>query len=423
MEKREKIAVIGAGASGLAAAMTAAEKGACVSLFERKKEPGRKILITGNGKCNIGNRQISHDTVPGCFYADHPERLLELTDRFPVEAQIGFLESLGLWLTERGDGLYPRSMQAGDVLSALLRGAEKAGVSLLCGSMVREIEKGPDGFYLSLSKEEGGEIRREGPFDKCIVSGGGSAAPKTGSDGNAGKMLRKLGIPFRDPLPALCALKSPEVPKLLSGVRARGEITLLGEKGEILAASKGELQFSEGEISGIPAFDVSHMAARTLSENRPVTAVLNLFADHSPEEVREGIKGRISRMPDTRFPVEGREALEEIFAGCFWDRLLSFLIRETGAEKSIYPGRLQVSDAAQDLAARAGDLRFRITGTAGFDRAQVSQGGVPLTEVSENLESLTVPGLYITGELLDVDGICGGYNLYFALLTGRLVLG
>ena len=368
-----RVAVIGGGAAGLAAAVTAARSGAEVTLFERNPRPGKKLLRTGNGKCNFTNLTLSADR----YHSADPAFIRGIMDRFSPSDALVFFEALGIFPLMRNGYVYPRSEQASDVAEALIRAGERAGVRFHTDAFVSGLTKTKEGFRI---KTEYGDF----PAEAVILSTGGKAAPKTGSDGFGMKLAVRLGHTMMEPYPALVPLLSDDpFFRQITGVRTNGEIRLLID-GQETAGETGELQFTEQGLSGIPVFQLSARAARALDGGKRVTAVIDFFPELSETEKHALLDGRTD--------VDG-----------LLPSRLGVLLKNSGAFRQLT------------------DLHIRIEKTAGFDRAQISGGGINVSEVDpQTLESRLVPQLYFAGELLDADGPCGGYNLHFAWATGVL---
>jgi predicted Rossmann fold flavoprotein len=359
------IAIVGAGATGLAAGITARRiqgPGSRILLLERMPRAGKKILVTGNGRCNLGNRRAS----------EHPYHNKEFAapalERF--EGCESFFDSLGLAVHGDAEGrLYPRSNTAASVLDALRFGAERAGCEMMCGCPATSIEPAPDGFIINKSIA----ARR------VVVAAGGCAAPAQGADGSGFQLLRALGHSIVGPKPALVQIraKSPLLP-MLQGLRVQAGIQLT-RGGQVLREAAGEVLFAQDGLSGIAAMEVSREAAPG------ALAVLDLLPEYTPEK----LAALLSR----------------------WQGL--------GDLSGLLPGRV-----AQAVAKSAGDQKhfaFEVTGTRGFGHAQVTAGGADVRAFDPlTMQSRVVPGVYACGEALDVDGGCGGFNLHWAWASGSL---
>ncbi len=386
-----RIVIVGAGASGMAAAITAARLGCAVTLLEAMEKPGKKLLLTGSGKCNLTNRHVS----PACYPGGGSFAEGILRQFSPLET-LSFFRGIGLLATERNGGMYPVTGQASSVLDVLLLELARQKVRLKCREKVLAIEKQGDGF----------SVRTAGwayQADAVILSAGSMAAPQTGSDGSGYQLAASLGHRIQKPLPALVPLKVKEGwAKALAGIRMPAAVTLrCQESGGRAFASHtqaGELQWTDYGISGIAVFQVSRHAVRALDEGRRVLADCDLLPLLSEGKLLEHLQKR-----------------QDLFWGrpAYW---LSGIL----PHKAIAPVLSQANGASPgEIAAQIKHCRLTICGAKDFARAQVCQGGVDCAQFCEKtLESRFVPGFYCTGELLDVDGICGGYNLQWAWSSG-----
>lgn len=395
------VAVIGGGASGMMAALTAAEdKANRVVLFERQQRVGRKLLATGNGRCNLTNTGASGDN----YHGEHPEFALNALESFTSADTLDFFHALGLLTTEEyGGRVYPLSNSANSVVDVLRFALESAGVELRTACPVRELRRERSGGYNLFF--DGGSLFA----DNVIVCCGGAAGSKLGGVTDGYELLKPLGHRRTRLLPALDRLVTePEYPRALKGVRAQVHMTLLS--GELpLCESRGELQFTDNGVSGPAAFDVSRIAAETGEGARLRIDFLDGYSDRETEEL---LSRRVSRFP--MLPCG------ELLTGILHNRLGKMLIKYCALDAA----RPLSSLSAAELSSVAGACRsfeLRLKGTEGFESAQVTHGGIKTSGFDpETLESWFMPGLFACGELLDIDGDCGGYNLQWAWSSGRL---
>ena len=407
--KREGI-IIGGGASGLMAAITAAENGASVTILEHMPRVGKKILSTGNGKCNMTNRFLSEE----CYRCGDRDFPMQAIRAFGQEQTIAFFRRLGVLTTEKNGYVYPASGQAQTVLDALRAKAECLGVHMVCDCHIVSIRKKNHG------KRELFEINSDcGLFlaDFVILSAGSMAAPSTGSDGSGYELAKTLGHKIKKPLPALVQLKCRgDFFKSLVGVRTDAKVSLyiLGKNGEretLLASDTGELQLTDYGISGIPIFQVSRYAAEALDRKKRVLAAVDFMPSFAEEEVYSVLKEQRTYLGD-------REAAE-FLNGLFHKKLAALFLKAAHIrpEQTVsgIPDRM-----LSELSDWIRDFPFEVTGTNSFDKAQVCMGGVNTRDVDPlTMESRLVKDLYFAGEILDVDGICGGYNLQWAWSSGH----
>lgn len=400
-----KVCVAGGGASGLTAAIAAARAGAQVIVLEQKEVPGKKILSTGNGRCNLTNLVMD----ASCYRGEDTGIVETVLDIFGTKETLAFFESLGICTRNRNGYIYPRNDQASAVRETLVREARSLGAVIETNTRIQHIRRKKQGFLISVSKE-GQERRLEA--DKVILAMGGKAFPVSGSDGSGYTLAKELGHSLAPVVPALVQLKAEgmEFAKL-SGVRTEAKVSLYVEE-RLQAEDTGEVQLTSYGISGIPVFQVSRFASEGLRRKQKVTAVLDFFPEMEEEDFTRMMEERAERWKDI--------TAEEFLQGMFHKKLALALLNESSIRWREPVGALtKVQMKALIQACR--HLEVRITGTNSFEQAQVCAGGVRTSEINwETMESCLEEGLYIAGELLDVDGICGGYNLQWAWATGYL---
>ncbi|MCI9584216.1 MAG: NAD(P)/FAD-dependent oxidoreductase [Clostridium sp.] len=402
---KKRVVVIGAGASGMTAAIFAARAGAETTLLEHKDRPGKKLLSTGNGKCNLSNRRLDDR----CYRSGDPGFPMEVIQGFPLKRTLDFFEGLGIVIRDRDGYLYPRSGQASSVAEVLRRGIRDSGVRMETNCHVRGVRTfgGAAAGHFAVLTDSG---TFEG--DAVILACGSKAAPATGSDGSGYDLAESLGHTIIKPLPALVQLRCREnFYRQIAGIRIEAEVSLWSG-GERLADDQGELQLTDYGISGIPVFQVSRFAARALDEKKPVTARIDFFPGMPEKRVRDMLCERAARRP------EG--AMEEFFTGWLPDKLSRFFLKYAGIRGERPAASLSKREfRALERVIRA--FETEIAAVNSFEHAQVCCGGVDVREVSpRTMESQKRRGLYLAGELLDVDGICGGYNLQFAWSSGAV---
>ena len=393
------VAVIGGGASGMMAAVTAASEGARVILLEHKDRIGKKILSTGNGRCNFTN--IHQE--PICYHSEDPMFPWEVVERFNAQAVISSFLQLGVYSKNRNGYIYPNSDQASAVLDAFRMELDRLKVEIRTGVECREIRPGKKGFTVLTDQ---GPVRA----DRVILCAGSKAAPTTGSDGSGYDLAKKLGHRILPVLPALTALKCEEkFFKSIAGVRANGSVSIWSG-GECIAKDTGEIQLTDYGISGIPVFQVSRYASKLLYEKKETDAVLDFMPDFTKEQTNAFLRARAKTRPD--------KSAEMFLIGLFHKKLCDLWIRLSEIPRQRKAGELTEDEIAR-LTSLIKEFRVRVRETNPYDKAQVCCGGVDTREVNpETLESVYVPGVYFAGEILDVDGMCGGYNLTFAWASG-----
>lgn len=393
------VIVIGGGASGIMAALTAAEdKNNKVLLIERQQRIGRKLLSTGNGRCNLTNT--------GATAADYhgvgESFVAPALERFGVEETLRYFSELGLvTVTEYGGRVYPLSNSANSVLDILRFALDAKGVETMTSTTVQSIAKKGRGF--SVSTEEA-----ELFADYLIVACGGAAGAKLGGTMLGYELLRPLGHRRSSLHPALVQLLTePTYPRALKGVRADAALTLI-RSGSVAATSCGELQFTETGLSGPAAFDISREAAFI---NRGGEVHINFLRSYSHDEVLSLLRKKREICPCLE--------ANELLTGILHNRLGKMLIKYSNIGGKTVK---ELSDLDLEAVANAcTDMVLPLCGVGDFASAQVTAGGIQTCEISPlTMESKLVNGLFVCGELLDVDGNCGGYNLQWAWTSGRI---
>lgn len=392
MKKKEtehfhELLIIGAGASGLMAAISAAHQGVDVALLEHTDKIGKKLLITGNGRCNLTNQVQRLE-----YYRSHNTQIAwQIVNKFTKEDTIALFQGLGLLTRERNGGIYPWSNQAVSVLKVLKSEIFRLGVTIYYRTVPVTIYQDKRGLFCC-ETEDGCRYNSK----KLVLASGSKAAAKTGSDGSGYVLAHTLGHSIYPPLPALVPLTAEGLSfRKLTGVRAEGKITLYAND-RILASDVGELQLTEYGISGIPAFQVSRYAAEALYQKNKVMAELD-FCPSLTEQVLGDL---------IEIQVKKGIRIREVLIGILHEKLADEFCSIT--EK-------------RNLVRQIKHCLITITGTKEYEYCQVCSGGVPLTEIEPNtMESKIIKGLYFAGELLDVDGACGGYNLQWAWTSGHL---
>lgn len=403
MKSKIKIGIVGGGAAGMMAAITAATDGAKVTILEGGERIGKKILSTGNGKCNLGNLNLSTTD----YYGADEQWIATCLGQFNCEDTLQFFGRIGLMLKEKNGYLYPLSEQAASVLDVLRTELRTCGVEVITESKIVSVEKRAEGDFVVRSED------KSFYFDRVILACGSKAAPKTGSDGSGYKLAKRLGHDLIPTVPALVQLRCGEgYLKEVSGVRTEARITVMGMEDEI--SECGELQLTDYGISGIPVFQLSRKVnylLRSLGKNGEVEVQIDLLPEYSKEDLEQLITVRKLLQTD--------RTVEEFFTGILNKKLMLLFIKLAGLKRDTLVEnaegwRLQ---AVFDLCK---NWRLHVIGSNPYDNAQVCAGGVDTRQVNTTMESKLVPGLYFAGELLDVDGRCGGYNLQWAWCSGYL---
>lgn len=401
----KKIAVIGGGAAGMAAAIHSARMGAQVTIYERNDRVGKKILSTGNGKCNFSNERMDAD----CYRGGGVSLVDKIYGTFGVKETKEFFAGLGMRIKDRDGYLYPASGQASTVLDVLRYELERLTVRIHTNRQVVDIVAGQDGLTVKTNEHE------KEKYDAVILACGGKAAPKTGSDGQGFVLAKKLGHCIVPSVPALVALRcSEEFYKRVAGVRCDAKLTLCID-GKPVCSDRGEMQWTDYGISGIPVFQLSRDAAYALQAQKRVTVVIDLM----PELSQEQGDSTDNRFWSDRLKQQGGQTMEQFVTGLVNKKIGLLLLKLAGIKES--EKAEDVSPTRQkELTKLFRSFIVTVKGTNSFDQAQVCAGGVDCEEVTDTLESRIVPGIYFAGEILDVDGICGGYNLQWAWSSGMM---
>ncbi|MDD6011718.1 MAG: NAD(P)/FAD-dependent oxidoreductase [Oscillospiraceae bacterium] len=395
-----KIAVIGAGASGLACAVSAASKAAeqgikaDIVLFEAADRVGKKILVTGNGRCNMMNR---HDAVENFSC---PDFVLPVFSRYTVEDNLRFFAGLGLYTRTDSEGrIYPMSNQASSVLDALRFECERLGVQTRCGAAVKKISPSGGGFLVESQK-----------FDRVVIACGGKAGVKNFC---GYELLKDLGHRIVKPLPSLTklAVEQSAFTGSLQGIRQKVSMKLLSG-GRLICCEQGELLFTKYGLSGIAVMQLSARLTRSLEKDKA-----EILCDFVPDMDYD----RLSMAVDRLIAHDPERKCENLLLGFMAKKLGAALVKNCDISPARNIGSLSEAEKKRILSA-CKKFRFSVTAVRGFEEAQVTSGGADIREFdSRSLMSKKIPGLYCCGEILDVDGLCGGYNLWWAFSSGRCV--
>lgn len=398
------VIIAGAGAAGLVAAIAAARKGKSVLIIEKNTKAGKKILATGNGKCNFTNL---HQT-PECYRSEDSKFAMKVLSNFDLNKTLNFFENLGIFPKERNGYVYPFSEQASSVVSVLLMECERLKVEISYNEKVKSVIR-PD-FTVVTVRPDNTEAIYYGK--KLIIATGGCASPNLGSDGSGYQLAKSFGHSIVKPLPALVSLKSPDkFCKTVSGVRTQAKVTAYASS-KPLSQEEGEIIFTDYGISGIPVMQLSRFVSKALDKKEEVFLILDFFKEYTNDELKKLLTVRCSQNPN--------KTLEEMLIGLFNNKLNYILIKEAKLDPVLKCKRLSKADINK-LAGQIKNFKIRISDTNSFDFAQVTAGGVSTSEINpDTLESKKKKNLYFAGEIVDVDGTCGGYNLQWAWSSGYI---
>lgn len=394
MSGKKDVIIIGGGASGLFAAIVCAKAGKKVLVLEHKDRIGKKLLATGNGKCNYTNLVMSQ----GCYRGEHPEFATYAISVFGAEDTIVFFEELGIYPKNKNGYIYPNSEQAASVLEVMEMALDYYHVQIVCKEEVTEIVPENKGFLV-----KGNQGTYQG--DKVILAAGGQVFAKLGSDGSGYKLAKKLGHTVIKPVPALIGFKCREkFYKELAGVRTEAVVSLYIDSIEnCVAKDRGELQLANYGISGIPVFQISRFGSRAIKERKKVFVKIDFLPDLEKEEVYKLLWSRFQES-------EGKTAWQAMI-GLLNKKLSKVLLAESKIDcecSSMEVSKKQLNFLTENIK----NMCTSVLDTNGYENAQVTAGGISTEQVAEStMESKLVQGLYFAGEILDIDGICGGYNL------------
>ncbi len=403
---KKHVVMIGGGASGLTAAIWAARSGAKVTVIEHMDRVGKKILATGNGRCNLTNSKLDGT----CYHCQDPEFPMKVVGQFGWKDTLRWFASMGVLCKTRMDTYYyPVSDQASAILDALRLECGRLGVEVCTGCEPEDIrferKKGRSLFFVTTD---------QGVFqgDSLVLACGSKALPSSGSDGSGYRLAESLGHRVIKPLPALVQLRCQgNHYRQLAGIRTEAGLTLYVD-GEKAGQDRGELQFTDYGISGIPVFQLSRGASRALDEKKRVQMRIDLIPFMDMEETRLFLRQRFNDFGD--------RLGEDFLTGVLNKKLAQVLLKQA---------QIRLDRPAGEASRRQREMLLKgiktyealVSSANPFANAQVCSGGVDTSEVDpRTMGSKLVPELYLAGELLDVDGICGGYNLQWAWSSGKI---
>lgn len=381
------------------AAITAGRDGKRVVLLEHKDRIGKKIPATGNGKCNYTNENMQIKAFRGNQIM--AEKILSDFDK---AAAIAFFRELGIYPKCKNGYYYPNSEQASAVLLALELEIRRLQIPVYTQVKILSVKEQKDGYLISMQQDKL-------LADKVIFATGLKASPKLGSDGSAFSIIKELGHHFTPIVPALCGFEAKGCNfKRIAGVRTEGQVTVYIDHREV-AQNQGEIQLADYGISGIPVFQVSRYASLGLYEKKQVQAVIDFLPNMTEQEVEEELRHRVQCFGDTR-------TVSQMLNGLLNQKLADEIIRmcQMAPESYVRKHEFETIKMLTNVIKR---FTIELVCSRDFEFAQICAGGIRSDEINiETLESKLAPGIYFCGELLDVDGICGGYNLQWAWSSG-----
>ncbi len=401
MAKERKVIIIGAGASGLVAAIAAKRAGAYVILLDKNSRVGKKILATGNGRCNITNRYMDISK----YHGKHPRFVYGAFSAFGQEYTLEFFEKLGIYFREEEGGrMFPASFQASSVLDVLRYEIENLGVETVCDAEAVDIRH--EGQF-EIELRDGRKLKS----DRVIICTGGKAGPEFGSDGSGFLLSKKFGHSIIEPFPALVQLKlNAKFLKAIQGVKFDGNVELVVDK-KVIKREDGEILFTDYGISGPPVFQLSRKAGELIRDGKRVFIKV-VLVDYISED---GLRSVLLK----RYEEGNKKPVSLSFVGLINKRLIPVVLREAGISDMNKPVASLTTHEKDNILHILKDWRFEVSGTNPWASAQVTAGGVNTEEINpKTMESKIVPGLYFAGEVIDIDGDCGGYNLQWAWSSG-----
>jgi predicted Rossmann fold flavoprotein len=397
--KMDEMIIVGAGASGLIASITAARSGKQVTLLEQNSKIGKKILVSGNGQCNIGNKYITLNR----FHSQNPEFIEKVLKGYDFECIEKFFASIGLALIEGKEGkIFPMSLQASSVVDLLAYEAGRAGVTIICDCSVTSVDKHIDTFTLKTTQGEKS-------CHNLVITSGSPAAPQLGGSNAGYAFATKMGHRLIPRYPSLVQLCSEEAwIKTCAGVKVAG-IAKLTANCEYITEKKGDLLFTKYGISGLAILDISREVSTRLANFDYCELSLDLMPELSKE--------KLTSLLLTRIQNESEKPIGLWLQGVIHKKLIQPILEQSKSkvtqEKQL--NRKEVNKLVHTIK----NLKLSISDTKGFEGAEVATGGVDTKEINpETMESKYVPNLYFAGEILDVDGDRGGFNFHFAWVSG-----
>ena len=399
---KHDLIIIGGGAAGLIAAITAKDMGTDVAIVEGTDRIGKKILTTGNGRCNITNMNTS----PEMYHSNNHSFYEPALEAFGYMATERFFNSLGLPLVSLEEGkLYPMCLQASAVLDIFRLALEEKAIPIYLNTKVKEILTSKKGFKIYTSCDQVFEC------EKIILSTGGVCAPKTGSDGSGYSIVRQLGHKIIPPIPALVQLKlSYKNLKALAGVKFQGTAQVFAD-GSLLRKEVGEILFTDYGISGPPILQLSRTAAYALKTKNKVLLKIDLMNTFSIEALIDFF--------ENHWATFSYRSVYDSLIGILNKKLIPILLKEAGIISIHKPCSDLEWEEKKNILKLLKEWEFEITATNSFNDAQITAGGIDAVDINkETLESKLIPNLYFAGEIIDVDGDCGGFNLQWAWSSG-----
>ena len=398
-----KIIVVGGGASGMMAAIVAKRNGANVTILERNDRVGKKLLATGNGRCNYTNTTINYDTFLENYHGENPQFVYSALYSFDLYQTIDFFEVMGITPAVEDNKVFPNSFQASSMLDVLRYEIDNLGIELITEAYVVDVYKNKN-FKLKL--KDG----RTFESDKVILATGGMAMPVSGSDGNGYSLAKSFGHKLIDILPGLVQLKlQGNIFKSIKGIKFPGVASLYSND-QLIMSDSGDILFTDYGISGPPILQLSRTALDYQRNQQDIKLRISIIPNRTKEDMVRYLAKRFEFMPN--------KTIQEGLIGLINKRLIIPILKELNVDKDKNVSKLS-TDELDSLAKILTSWEFKIIGSQGWGQAQVTAGGIDTREIDDKtMESKLIKGLYMTGELLDIDGNCGGFNLQWAWSSG-----
>ncbi len=396
----KKILIAGGGAAGMCAAIYAARNGADVTIIEKNNQLGKKLSMTGNGRCNLSNLDMSEKK----YNLAAERRMKEWLSVYGVLDVINFFKSLGVVVKSEDGYLYPVSGQASTVVAAFENEIQRLGIKVVYGEQVKSVQVGSKyRLVTNMNTYEGDKI--------ILATGSLSGAKSTMSTGDGYYICKNLGLTIKDTYPALVGFKCCKdeiMPD--AGVRSIAEITFFIGAEEI-AKEYGELQLTKDSISGIPVMQASNKVVRFLEEKKPIVASINFFPDYDEADYLS-LGKEMLRLRDSR-------TLHEFLNGYHNSNINDMIIKKMKMSPS-----MKMKNISESMVLSIFDtyrnFKIRLESSLGYQQSQVTSGGVSLGDIRDDMTIKDNAGIFVVGELLDVDGRCGGYNLQWAWTSGSI---
>jgi predicted Rossmann fold flavoprotein len=400
------VCIVGAGASGLFAAQYLSDMGFSIILVEGNDTAGRKLKLTGNGRCNLTNDNMESS----CFYCNDDSFVNSVINKVPKNRLISEFKKIFLDTVDINGYYYPSDLSSQSVINALMTPIINSDIKIVYKTKIREVMF-QNGIFCTYGDKSSADVKRPLICEskKLILACGGASYPKTGSDGSGIKILEKLNLKVERPLPALVPLicNNKNI-SLLKGLRHSEAINLEYKNQNVFET--GEIQYTEDGLSGIAIFQISRIAVHEIQEKTNS----HIYIDHLPDYSFEELKNNIwNRFYSNKYSVSVKEALNSLIP----DKLITYILKELLIDEDLPASELEKENAVKLLNKIKKD-KFEIIDYKGFDKAQTVSGGIDISELDRcTMEVKSIPGLYVTGEMINCDGICGGYNLHFAFST------